>query len=244
MSQDILILNDVARRFGSLVAIDRLSFGVRKGEILGVAGPNGAGKSTLLALCSGQLVPDGGSIIFNGIELVGKRPHAFCHAGIARTFQIPQVFSSMSVGENVAIGAEFGPGGRKPGPQRAVEAVLELTELAGRESEAAASADLMTRKRIMLAAALCTAPELLLMDEPLAGLNEAEIEIFSELIGRVNRDLGIAVVLVEHKIRALANLSDRIMILNFGQLVRLDVPHAILSDPEIIALYLGKRYAA
>jgi branched-chain amino acid transport system ATP-binding protein len=235
MAQDIFTFQDVTRRFGAFTAIDGLSFTVRAGEILGVAGPNGAGKSTMLALCSGQLAPDRGSIRFEGIELAGKRPH---------TFQIPQIFASMTVRENVTIGALFGPGQRRPEPSSSVDAVLELVGLDAQADQEAASADLMTRKRIMLGAALCTDPKLLLMDEPLGGLNDAEIDTFSALIGEVNRAMGVAVVLVEHKIRALAKLSNRMMILNFGQLVQLDLPEKILTNPQIIELYLGKRYAA
>ncbi|KPQ06099.1 MAG: branched-chain amino acid transport system ATP-binding protein [Rhodobacteraceae bacterium HLUCCA12] len=244
MSQDILILNGVVKRFGKLVALDHLDFAVREGEILGIAGPNGAGKSTALAVCTGQLAPDAGSITFRGQTLTGRQPHEFCHAGIARTFQIPQVFSSMTVRENIEVGLEFGWHGKPRGSERSLDTVLALTGLETNQMQSAASVDLITRKQIMLAAALATDPKVLFMDEPLAGLNEAEIEIFADLIQRVNAELGIAIVLVEHKVRTLARLSSRIMILNFGQIVRLDVPDVIMSDPEIIELYLGKSHAA
>lgn len=244
MTQDILNLDGVVKRFGKLVALDHLSFGVRSGEILGIAGPNGAGKSTALAVCTGQLAPDAGTIKFDGQSLAGDQPHQFCHAGIARTFQIPQVFSSMTVRENIEVGLDFGGRGKRSVSAHSADAVLELTGLHDSSGEHAASVDLITRKRIMLAAALATNPKILFMDEPLAGLNEAEIDVFADLIERVNAELGVAIVLVEHKVRTLAMLSSRIMILNFGQVVRLDVPDVIMSDPEIIELYLGKSHAA
>ena len=244
MSQDILNLDGIVKRFGKLVALNHLSFGVRNGEVLGIAGPNGAGKSTALAVCTGQLAPDAGTIMFDGHALAGRQPHQFCHAGIARTFQIPQVFSSMTVRENIEVGLEFGGCGKRSEPAQSADAILKLTDLLDSAEQPAASVDLITRKRIMLAAALATSPKLLFMDEPLAGLNEAEIDVFADLIKRVNAELGIAIVLVEHKVRTLAMLSSRIMILNFGQVVRLDVPDAIMSDPEIIELYLGKSHAA
>jgi branched-chain amino acid transport system ATP-binding protein len=244
MSQDILVLDGIVKRFGRLVALDHLDFSVRAGEILGIAGPNGAGKSTALAVCTGQLAPNEGRIRFEGQVLNGRPPHEFCHAGIARTFQIPQVFSSMTVRENVEVGRDFGaPSGRRASGGD-LEEVLALTGLQDSGGQGAASVDLITRKRIMLAAALATEPRILFMDEPLAGLNEAEIQTFADLIARVNAERDIAIVLVEHKVRTLARLSSRILILNFGQAVRLDVPEMIMSDPEIIELYLGKSHAA
>jgi len=243
MTQDILVLDGIVKRFGKLVALDQLGFAVKEGEILGIAGPNGAGKSTALAVCTGQITPEEGRIVFRGQTLTGRQPHEFCHAGIARTFQIPQVFSSMTVRENVEVGLEFGMRGKHSVPQGSLDEVLVLTGLQDASEQGAASADLITRKRIMLAAALATDPNVLFMDEPLAGLNEAEIEVFADVIQRVNAERRIATVLVEHKVRTLARPS-RIMILNFGQVVRLDTPEIIMSDPEIIELYLGKSHAA
>jgi branched-chain amino acid transport system ATP-binding protein len=240
---DLVEVRSVSRRFGAVQALSDLSFTVRSGEILGVAGPNGAGKSTLLAVCTGHARPDSGSIAFEGRALTGQPPHRFCHAGIARMFQIPKVFPSLTVRRNVEIGAIFGIGGTgRPGPT--VDEIIERTGLAGFAGRPAADVDLITRKRIMLAAALATRPRVLFMDEPLAGLNDAEIEALAELVADVRASLGLAIVLVEHKVRALARLSDRIMILNFGRLVKIGPPGSILSDPDIIELYLGKSHVA
>lgn len=234
-----LTVRGLSVRFGAVQALSDVSFDVPPGEIFGVAGPNGAGKSTLIGVCTGQVRPDRGTIELDGQKLSG-RPHAFCHAGVARMFQVPQIFSSMTVRENVETGLIFGR--THDGDSAGVDPILELTGLAGQAADAASGLDLLARKRVMLAAALATGPRVLFMDEPLGGLNEAEIDAFSDLIRRVRADLALSVVLVEHKIRALAQLSQRIMILDFGKTLRIDTPARILSDPEIITLYLGKKH--
>ncbi|WP_181703300.1 ABC transporter ATP-binding protein [Chthonobacter albigriseus] len=240
---DLLEVRAVSKHYGPIQALSDLSFTVRKGEILGVAGPNGAGKSTLLAVCTGHQKSDAGDVLVEGAVLSGRPPHRFCHAGVARMFQIPQVFSSLTVRQNVEVGATFGwrPGS---GSRLSVEELMRVTGLDGLGDHSSADVDLITRKRIMLAAALATGPKVLFMDEPLAGLNEEEIETLAELIATLHRTLALSIVLVEHKVRALARLSDRIMILNFGRLVRLGPPAEILADPEIIDLYLGRSYVA
>ncbi|WP_243263779.1 ABC transporter ATP-binding protein [Sulfitobacter dubius] len=234
-----LVVRDVSVRFGAVQALSNISFNVPPGEIFGVAGPNGAGKSTLIGVCTGQVRPDRGIIELDGGALKG-RPHAFCHAGVARMFQVPQIFSSMTVRENVETGLIFG--NRDSSDTNGVDDLLEMTGLTSQASEAASSLDLLARKRVMLAAALATGPRVLFMDEPLGGLNEIEIDAFSSLIRKVRDEMALSIVLVEHKIRALAQLSQRIMILNFGETLRIDTPGLILSDPEIITLYLGKKH--
>jgi branched-chain amino acid transport system ATP-binding protein len=234
-----LVVKGVSVRFGAVQALSDISFNVSPGEILGVAGPNGAGKSTLIGVCTGQVRPDRGMIELDGQALSG-RPHAFCHAGVARMFQIPQIFSSMTVRENVETGMIFGGDG--VGYTGDVDAILEMTGITGQANSAASGLDLLARKRVMLAAALATGPRVLFMDEPLGGLNETEVDAFSTLIRKVRTELALSIVVVEHKIRALAQLSQRIMILNFGETLCIDTPDIILSDPEIITLYLGKKH--
>ena len=243
MGRDVMSLSHVSLRFGSVQALNDLSFAIREGEILGIAGPNGAGKSTLLGVCTGHVRANKGEIVLGGRSIAGRAPHHFCHAGVARMFQIPQIFSSLSVRENVETGAMFGMGS-KSRPGRDPAELLQLTGLSEIADRASKGVDLITRKRIMLAAALATRPRILFMDEPLAGLNEDEITAFADLIAHIHAELDCTIVLVEHKVRALARLSHRIMILNFGRLVRVDTPDKILSDPEIIDLYLGKNYVA
>ncbi|MGF1476539.1 MAG: ABC transporter ATP-binding protein [Geminicoccaceae bacterium] len=240
----ILALNGVSKRFGSFRALSDLSFDVETGEIFGVAGPNGAGKSTLLNVCSGALKPSEGEIRFDGRRVDGLKPYALCHRGIARIFQIPQVFSSLSIRENVRTACMFG-GGPSDGAIEDVED--EVLRLAGIESQAerpAATADLMTRKMTMLAAALATRPRVLLMDEPLAGLNPGEIDAFADLILELRRKRDLAIVVVEHKVRALRRISDRILILDFGSLLSLGEPDEVMNDPKVVEVYLGSPDAA
>ena len=234
-----LVVRALSVRFGAVQALSDVSFDVAPDEIFGVAGPNGAGKSTLIAVCTGHVRPDRGMIELDGRKLSG-RPHAFCHGGVARMFQVPQIFASMTVRENVETGLIFGRA--QSGSSATVDAILELTGLRGQASDAASGLDLLARKRVMLAAALATEPRVLFMDEPLGGLNETEIDAFSSLIRAVRVELALSIVLVEHKIRALVQLSQRIMILDFGKTLRIDTPDKILSDPEIITLYLGKKH--
>jgi len=241
---EVLSLRAVVKKFGALVALNDLSFDVLPGEIFGVAGPNGAGKSTLLNVCTGVLSPDAGEIVFAGEPMQGRPPHRFCRKGIARTFQIPQIFVSMSVFDNVATGAMFGLAG-KPAEDRPVkehvDAILEMTGLAPKREMPARHADLLTRKMTMLAAALATSPTLVFMDEPLAGFTTQETDRFSALISRIHQDLAITFVVVEHKIRALTKLADRIMILHQGARICLDTPQNVLRDKRVIDVYLGSR---
>jgi branched-chain amino acid transport system ATP-binding protein len=242
----LMLLEHVSRRFGTLKALDDLSFDIRSGEILGIAGPNGAGKTTLLNVCTGVLPPSSGTLTFEGHAVAGLPPHRCCHLGIARTFQVPQVFSSMSIEDNVATGAIFGAGAQAAdaGTRTQVSEVLEIVGLAGQRHQPASRADLLTRKRIMLAAALATQPKLVFLDEPLSGLNTEEVNVFVDLFQRLHAKLKLTLVVVEHKVRALAALSHRILILNAGSLLCLDKPEVVLRDARVIDIYLGSRNLA
>lgn len=239
----IMTLAGVSKRFGNLKALNDLSFDIQGGEILGIAGPNGAGKSTLLNVCTGVLKPSSGMLSFGGQPVAGLAAHRYCGLGIARTFQIPQIFLSMSVEDNVATGALFGPTERlsSSAVKTRVDEALAITGLASQRLQPAGQADLLTRKRIMLAAALATEPKLVFLDEPLSGLNGEEVDIFVALFRRLHSALGLTLVVVEHKVRALADLSDRILILNAGALLCLDRPEAVLRDARVIDIYLGAR---
>jgi branched-chain amino acid transport system ATP-binding protein len=239
----IMTLAGVSKRFGTLKALNDLSFDIQGGEILGIAGPNGAGKSTILNVCTGVLKPSSGSLSFEGKQVVGLAAHRYCGIGVARTFQIPQIFSSMSVEDNVATGALFGPTERlsSAAVKTRIDEALAITGLASQRLQPAGQADLLTRKRIMLAAALATEPKLVFLDEPLSGLNGEEVDIFVALFRRLHEALGLTLVVVEHKVRALADLSDRILILNAGTLLCLDRPETVLRDARVIDIYLGAR---
>ena len=239
-------LECVSRRFGTLKALDELSFDIGTGEILGIAGPNGAGKTTLLNVCTGVLAASSGRVRF-GEHVVSKlAPHQCCQLGIARTFQVPQVFSSLSVEDNVLMGSIFGQGARERVPTGEPRAhdIMEIVGLGRQRRLPASSADLVTRKRIMLAAALASRPKLLFLDEPLSGLNAEEVDMFVDLFKRLHATLKFTLVVVEHKVRALAALSQRILILNFGSILCLDRPEVVLRDPRVIDIYLGTRNLA
>lgn len=240
----LLVANGLNKRFGALTAIDDLSFDVGAGELFGIAGPNGAGKSTLLNLCTGQLAPDSGSLVFDGRDVVGKKPYSLCHAGIARTFQIPMIFESMAVRENVSIGAMFGGPEmiqRKASRLELIDTALEATGMVDHANQRAGTLALLARKRTMLAAALATQPRLIFMDEPLGGLTVEEVDELIAVIRSLHDRFGITFVLVEHKIRALKELSDRIMIIHYGSRICLDVPEAVVRDEQVIDVYLGNE---
>lgn len=227
--------------FGRFRALSDLSFAIEPGEIFGVAGPNGAGKSTLLNVCTGLLVPTEGKIRF-GAHKIGKlSPDQCAKIGVCKTFQIPTVIGSMTVLENVQVGRDFAGRG-KGGPS--VHAILDLLDLNEAQHDRADASDLLTRKRIMFGGALATGARIVFMDEPLGGLNQDEIKTFCAAIARVNAELGTTIVMVEHKTRALAELSNRILILNFGRQVCLDKPERVMSDPEVIDIYLGNAHHA
>lgn len=241
----ILEAVDLNRSFGALRAVSDLSFEVRRGEIFGIAGPNGAGKTTLFNLLSGHVPPTSGTIRFNGRNLAGMPPHAVCHAGIARTFQIPLVFSSGTVEENVLLGAYFGKRTGLPGLsydravwQRTSDA-LDLTGLSGQRGASSALLSVFDKKRLMIASALATSPSLLMLDEPVGGLNHAETDQFMELIRSIGRT-GVTILLIEHVMRCLMTLSDRVLIMAGGQLLAQGTPDEIRSNPDVIRVYLGR----
>ena len=237
-------LENVTMQFGPFRALTDMSFHIDRGEILGVAGPNGAGKSTLMNVCTGGLRATSGQVIFNGRDVTRFKRHARCGLGIAQTFQIPTLLSSLTVGENLLAGQIFGAEARGEPTGISMDEILFLTQLENSLGMDAAQADLLTRKRIMLGAALATGPEIIFMDEPLGGLNTAEIVEFLQVIRHVREELGITIVMVEHKTRALAEIADRVLIINFGEFVMLDTPQVVLNDDHVVEIYLGKKHDA
>ena len=242
-----LAVRGLRKTFGALVALDNLSFEVREREIFGIAGPNGAGKSTLLNVCTGMLPASAGEIYLGGERIDGEPPYRLCHRGLVRTFQVPQLFNSLTVFDNVATGAMFGTAARsidvRPVPER-VEEVLAITNLSAKRMMPVDSVDLLSRKMVMLAAALVTGPRLVFMDEPMAGLTGPEIDRFVELISDLHARLALTFMIIEHKVRALARLCDRIMIIHYGNRIALDTPEKALRDPQVIDVYLGAEYFA
>ena len=233
----MLDVSGLDKRFGGLHAVKNLSFRVGEGEIVGLIGPNGAGKTTVFGLLSGFLRPDAGQVTFRGRSITGLPPHRVNALGLARTFQIVRPFARLSVLLNVTVGAL----GRHANPTEAARralAVLEEVGLAAKRDQPARSLTLTERKRLELARALATEPTLLLLDEVMAGLNATETERIVDLVGAINRR-GVAVLLIEHVMRAVMSLSQRIVVLNYGELIAEGRPEAVASDPRVIEAYLG-----
>jgi len=235
----LLEIERLNKRFGGLHAVRDLSFTVQQGEIVGLIGPNGAGKTTLFNLINGVLPADSGRIVLNGSEITGLKPYRVARRGIARTHQIVQPLANMTVLENCTVSACFG---RNNLPlARAREAALEAIAIAGIEGRTAMLAMHLTiawKKRLELARALAGQPSLLLLDEVLAGLNPTEVGHMIEVIRRI-RERGVTVLMIEHLMQAIMSLSDRIVVLNFGEKLAEGPPAKVANDAAVIEAYLG-----
>ena len=227
---------NVTKRFGALKAVDNLSFEVKEGQIFGIAGPNGAGKSTVYNLITGFYSFEG-RIHFDGRDISGKPPYRIAKAGIARTFQIPQTFPSLSVQKSISVGGRFGSGG---GLEPAhVDEVIRFVDLEKERSQNTALLNLLGKKKLMIGAALATKPKILMLDEPMAGCNPTEIRDLMNLIGRINRDLGVTIIIIEHFMKVLTELTEMLMIIESGRMICCDEPVKVVNDPRVIESYLG-----
>lgn len=231
----------VTKAFGGLVAVNGVDFQVEKGEIVGLIGPNGAGKTTLFNLISGALKPDKGEIYFKGERISGLKPHQICRKGLARTFQDVKVFGNMTVLENVKLAALFGgkDGSSREAEKRALEA-LEFCGLRGMEGVLAGDLPLFFQKRLEVARALATKPDLVLLDELMAGLNPTETLEAMDLVKGI-RDRGITVFMIEHVLKAIMNVCERVMVLHYGEKLAEGTPEEVCSNPKVIEVYLGEK---
>jgi len=231
---------NITKRFGELKAVDSLSFNVQEGQIFGIAGPNGAGKSTLYNLITGFYSFEG-EIEFNGRNISGMPPYKISKAGIARTFQIPQTFPSLSVQKGISVGSRFGAEG---GLDRThVDEVIGFVGLEEDRHKKTGLLNLLGKKKLMIGAALATKPKILMLDEPMAGCNANEIRDLMDLISRINKELGITIIIIEHFMKVLTELTESLLIIESGREIAQGEPSAVINDPEVIACYLGEEHA-
>jgi branched-chain amino acid transport system permease protein len=232
---------NIARYFGGVRALDDVSLQIREGELVGLVGPNGSGKTTLVSLLAGALRPSAGSILVAGQNIDGLAPHRVAHAGVARTYQIPRPFASMTVRDNVAMAVMFG---RQPRPlaqaRRIAQRHVDFVGLGQLADAFPDSLNLHQRQLLEMARALATTPKVLLLDEALAGLNPAEIDSAVEVVRRLQR-AGIAIVIVEHLLRVVNQLATRVVVLDRGTVIADGDPRTVMADPAVVRTYLGKR---
>ncbi len=236
----LLELTGVSRSFGGLAAVKSVDLRIESGEIVGLIGPNGAGKTTLFNLITGTFRPNSGSILFDGRDITRLAPHARCRLGIARTFQLVRPFPNLSVLDNVAVGSVYGrqPASSRRAAEAAARETLELLGLGDRAQRLAGSLTLVDRKRLELARALATRPRLLLLDELLAGLNPSEVNAAMDLVRGI-RDSGVTIVMVEHLVKALFGVSDRVAVLSAGEKICEGTPEHVAQDARVVDAYLG-----
>ena len=238
----ILEAKNVSMYFGELAALRDINLSVKQGEILGLIGPNGAGKTTFFNCITGFLICTKGDIYFKDEEITRLRPHKVCHIGICRTFQIVQSFHEMTVLENVMMGAFC----RHPNAKKSMDLaseILEFTDLADKSSQIAGSLTLADQKRIELARTIATEPEIILLDEVMAGLNPTETEEAIELIKKIHKK-GLTIIVVEHVMEVIMNISQRIAVFDSGDLVVEGPPEKVVRDERVIRAYLGEEYHA
>jgi branched-chain amino acid transport system ATP-binding protein len=239
MEAPILSVESLWKSFGGLVAVDDISFEVQSGEVVGLMGPNGAGKTTLLNLLSGGDKLDAGSVRFKGKEIGGLSPHKICRLGISRTYQIPQPFTALTVRDNVKVPALYG---QKPRPHAEVESdidkLLEMVGLATKQNLLCNQLMVVALKKVELARALASNPSLILLDEVAAGSTDKELPQIAEVI-KIIREMGKTVIMVEHIIKLMVNVVDRIIVMDKGRKIAEGSPEEVMKDADVIKAYLG-----
>jgi branched-chain amino acid transport system ATP-binding protein len=241
-STAILQLKNVSKYFGSLAAVDNINFEIVPGEIFGIAGPNGSGKTTLINIITHTLPPSSGEIHFNGQSIQNLRAYKICRLGIARTFQNPEIFKSLPAIDNVVLGATHGLlGGGKTKRSEHVTKILNFVGLSKKKDVTSKNLIISEKKKLMLAVALSTNPKLLILDEPCSGLTSIESKEMISLIKEINKK-DITVMIIEHNMKVLMSISDRVMIMNHGENICEDTPDNVCKNDQIIDIYLGQKY--
>ena len=240
MTDDVLLdARTVTKRFGGFTALDAVSLDVRAGERFGMIGPNGSGKTTMINCISGTLANDGGEIHFNGVKLDGRKPHERTRLGIARSFQIPKPFRSMTVLENLAIPLEYATDTEPAEIRDRGMSILETIGLADRAGENSGKLTQIDMRKLELARAMATQPRLLICDEAMAGLSSTEVDDILQILFELNEG-GITIIMIEHIMRAVMRFSERIVVLDAGRKIAEGGPDDIVNDPEVERAYLGE----
>jgi branched-chain amino acid transport system ATP-binding protein len=238
MTSPLLELDHVTKRFGRVVIAEDLNFSVGAGETVGIVGPNGAGKTSLFGLISGDLAPNAGQVSFAGRKVTRLDSAARCRLGIGRTYQVPRPFADMTVFENALVAAQQGGGLRRKASYAAAAGALERTGIAGEANVSAGRLGLLARKRLEIARALATGPQLLLLDEVAGGLTDPEVTVLVEIVRGINAE-GVAVIWIEHVVRALTSLVSRMTCLYGGEFIGDGTPAEVLANPRVREVYLG-----
>ncbi|WP_277656153.1 ABC transporter ATP-binding protein [Seleniivibrio woodruffii] len=238
----LLEVKNVTKQFGGLTAVNSVDMEVHEGQIVGIIGPNGAGKTTLFSCIAGSHVPTRGSIKFNGTEIAGKKPYDICKLGVTRTFQVVKPFANKTVLYNTTVGAFAKTNLLDKAEEKAME-VLKLIDLYDKKDIPAKNLTLPERKRLELARALATEPKLLLLDEVMAGLRPSEVAEMLPVIRKIN-SVGVSIIIVEHIMQAIMNLSEKVYVINFGKKIAEGDPHKVVAEEEVIKAYLGDEYVA
>ena len=234
----ILAFDGISKRFGAIVVADHIDLALSDGEALGVIGPNGAGKTTLFGIATGTITPDNGRILFDGADVTRLKPEQRCRRGIARSFQVPQPFSGMTVFENLVVAAAFSGGHRERDVYGRCVDLLEQCGLASKANRLAGALTLLDRKRLELARALATRPRVLLLDEVAGGLTEPECVALVALIQSI-RAGGVAIIWIEHVVHALLKIVDRLVVLHQGRFIAAGDPSTVIGSPAVRDIYMG-----
>jgi len=236
----ILQTENLTKRFGELAAVDNLNFAVEKGIIYGIAGPNGAGKTTLFNLLSG-VYSGRGKVLFQGEQIDSLRPYQVGRKGLARTFQVPSLFETLSIYDNIRVGAHFG--NHSSNEDEIIQETLKFVGLQNLANEKGEHLSLFDKKRTMLASALAMNPKLLMLDEPNAGLSPREINDSTKLFRKINKQKGITLIVIEHLMKVLVDISDEMMILHNGKKIAYGLPKEVTKEPQVIEVYIGAEHA-